>query len=111
MGTMVEFAIVLLIKLRSEEDLGRSTDGPGKSVIRKRAGTPKALAIDGLAIEMKNRKGNNSGYAREEEGSKKKVEMHVFGTPALTKKIDYISLIMFSSMYIMFNGIYFNFLC
>ena len=113
MGTMVEFAIVLMIKQSSEEDRARSADGATKSGFRTIVVTPRAPAIGGVALELKNRKVINTEDAHDKRGSENKVkrERHIFGTSTTTKKIDYMSLIMFSSLYIMFNGIYFNYLC
>ena len=100
MGTMVEFAIVLLIKQRYDDKIRFSSFKSGNSIMEKGAKTKPSY---------------NDGYLFNEElfRGRKKVagedtKVVDLGHKAfiLTRKIDHASIVLFTTSYIIFNIIY-----
>ena len=104
-GTMVEFAIVLFVKQIREEKMEHTLDDQRKLDKNICPKTPTGSNVVHVSPEFicKDYKGFRiANYEEDKEALLRKAS-------ALTKKIDRISIILFSVAYIIFNGIYFNY--
>ena len=104
-GTMVEFAIVLFVKQIREERMEQTLDHQRKSAKNICPTTPAGRNVVNVSPEniCKDYKGFRiPNYEKDKEALFRKAS-------AITKKIDRLSIILFSVAYIIFNCIYFNY--
>ena len=113
LATMIEFAVVVIMKRRVEWNTKGNTKRPFHSTahhkfyrkppcLRKR----KIVQLDEIQMEMQDLKNLNSGISGK-NGNK----CRCIGTnclmSSLTETIDFISLLTFSASYFLFNCVYY----
>ena len=100
MGTMVEFAIVLFIRQRYDDQIRFSSFNSGNSVMEK-SGKTKPSYYAGHLID-------EESFRRRKKVAVEDTKVVDLGHKAfiLTRKIDRASIVLFTTTYIIFNIIY-----
>ena len=104
-GTMVEFAIVLFVKQIREERIEQTLNNQRKSGENIYPTTLTGSNVVNVGPEYNCKDDKGFRIANYEEDK----EVLIRKALALTKKIDRLSIIVFSVAYLIFNCIYFNY--
>ena len=102
-GTMIEFSIVLLAKLKIEWDARNVVEG---IFISKETLHTKNRKINNATIEVEPRESASTETKTKHEKNARDATKGLFGSLQTTAKVDFIALIMFSLCYFLFNCFY-----